>query len=230
MPTVLFADEVFLKGAGTISGKIVEQTETTVMVDIGSGVMGVPMAHVDRIVKGRSPLNDYAERAGHLGPQDVDGWRKLGGWASQQGLSVQSREAYRKVLDLAPNDREANEAMGFVLLEGRWVPEEEAYRARGYVKFDGEWMTPAEAQRFRDSEAADQARQDAEQRAREADTEKLLAETRAAKAAERAADQQAREREEARWSQPVYWGGWGYGVNSWPSAPVSNYRPAGSTP
>jgi len=230
MPTVLFADEVFLKGAGTISGKIVEQTETTVMVDIGSGVMGVPMSHVDRIVKGRSPLDDYAERAGRLGPQDTDGWRKLGGWASQQGLSVQSREAYRKVLDLAPNDPEANDAMGFVLLDGRWVPEEEAYRARGYVKFDGEWMTPAEAQRFRDSEAADQARQDAGQRARMTETERMLAETRAAKTAERAADQQAREREEARWTQPVYWGGWGYGVNSWPSAPVGNDRPAGSTP
>jgi hypothetical protein len=225
LPTVLFADEVFLKGAGTISGRIVEQTDTMIMVDIGSGVMGVPISHVERIVKARSPLDDYDERASRLGPQDVDGWRKLGGWASQQGLSAQSRAAYQKVIEIAPNDPEANAALGFVLLDGRWVTEEESYRARGYVKYDGEWMMPAEAQMLQASAAADQTRQAAEQSAREAETTKILADTRAAKTAERAAEEQARQSEEDRWSQPVYWGGWGYGVSTWPSAPVANRAP-----
>jgi len=225
VPAVLFADEVFLKGAGSISGQIVEQTETMVTVNVGGGVMGVPMSRVERIVKARHPLDDYAERSGRLGPQDVDGWRQLARWATQQGLSAQTLQAYQNVLAVVPNDAEAKEAQGFVLLDGRWVTEEESYRARGFVKYDGEWMTPAEAQLLEQNAAADQARQDAEQRARDAETAKLLAESRAAKAAERAADERARELEDAGWSQPVYWGGWGYGVTTWPSARVVNPPP-----
>lgn len=218
--TALLADEVFLKGAGSISGRIVEQTDTKVMVDIGGGVMGVPMSHVDHIVRARSPLDDYDDRAGRLTAQDVNGWRELARWASSQGLTKQSLQAYEKVLAIAPNDPEAKEAMGFVLVDGRWMTEEESYRARGYVKSGGEWMTPAEAQMQQAHAAAEQAREDADQRARETQTEKMLAENRAATAAERAAEQQARDQQESSWSQPVYWGGWGYGVSTWPSPVV----------
>jgi hypothetical protein len=227
LPAVLFADEVYLKGAGTISGRIVEQTATMVTVDIGGGVMGVQMSNVDHIVKARTALDDYDERASRLGPQDVNGWRELGRWATQQGLNTQERQAYQKVLAIAPNDAEANEALGLVLLDGRWVTEEEGYRARGYVKYDGEWMTSAEAQSFRESAAADQAREDAGQRAREADTDRMLADSRAEKAAEQAGSDQARQAADAGWSQtqPVYWGGWGYGMTGWPSPPVGVRQP-----
>jgi hypothetical protein len=218
----LFADEVFLKGAGSISGRIVEQNATTVMVDIGGGVMGVPMSHVDHIVKARSPLDDYDDRAAKLTPQDVNGWRELARWASGQGLTKQSHQAYEKVLAIAPNDKEAKEAMGFVMVDGRWMTEEESYRARGYVNLGGEWMTPSEAQ-MRDAQAAaEQSRLDAERSARQAETEKMLSENRAATAAAKAAEQAARDRDESSWSQPVYWGGWGYGVSTWPTPPVVN--------
>src|SRR4029079_9869251 len=38
-PTLLFADEVFIRGAGSVSGRIVEQTATRVVVDIGGGTV-----------------------------------------------------------------------------------------------------------------------------------------------------------------------------------------------
>ena len=229
-PTALFADEVFLKGAGSISGQIVEQTDTMVTVNIGGGVMGVPMSSVDRIVKARCPLDDYDDRAKKLGPQDVEGWRQLGRWATQQGLSAQATQAYQHVVTIVPDDPEAKEALGFVRLNGKWMTEEESYRARGFVQYDGEWMTAAEAQRHEQNAQAEQARQDAARDAREQETAKLLAESRAAKAAERAADEQRRADQEASWSQPVYWGGWGYGVSSWPSPVVVNRAPVVNTP
>lgn len=225
LPAAALADEVFLKGAGSISGRVVEQTATQVMVDIGGGVMGVPMSRVDRIVKARSPLDDYDDRAARLGPADVKGWRDLGRWASQEGLTKQSQQAYEKVVASAPDDPEAREALGFVRLDGRWVTEEESYRARGYVMHDGEWMMPAEAKIRQDMAAAEDARRDSEARAREAETSKQLAENRAAAAAEKAAEQRARDLDEARWSQPVYWGGWGYGISTWPTPPVVNPAP-----
>jgi hypothetical protein len=214
LPTLLFADEVYLQGGAKFTGRIEQQTETMVTINIGDGVVGVPVSRVERIVKGRSPLDEYEERAGRLKPEDAEGWRSLGRWALQQGLSAQSRQAYKNVMTVAPNDAEARQALGYVLHEGRWLTEEESYRARGYVKYDGEWMTSAEAQQARASEAADQARQEAERRANVAEAERIQAEARAEKAEERAKEAEERD----TWGQPVYWGGWGYGMTVWPSA------------
>jgi hypothetical protein len=221
VPALLFADEVHLKGGAVFSGRIVEQTETMVMVDIGDGVVGVAMSRVERIVKGRSPLDDYDERAARLQADDADGWRSLGRWASQQGLSAQSRQAYQKVLDISPDDPEARGALGFVLLDGRWLTEEESYRARGFVKYDGEWMTRSEAQMAQNAAAADQAREDAERRANQAEADAILAESRAEKVEER-----ARQAEKTDvWDQPpVYLGGWGYAVTGWPSTADVRWR------
>jgi hypothetical protein len=224
LSTMLFADEVFLKGAGSISGKIVEQTDTMVTVDVGGGTMGVMMSRVERIVKERHPLDDYAERASKLGPEDLNGWRKLARWAEAEGLSAQSRQAYKQVLVIAPNDKEANDALGFVQLNGRWVTVEESYLAQGYVKYEGEWMTPAAAQMFQQSAAAAQAAEEAGRAARLAEADQMLAENRAAKAEEKAAEEKARADREARWGPPVNLGGWGYGVTTWPTT-NNNYWP-----
>ena len=216
LPATLLADEVLLKDAGSITGRIVEQTASTVRVDVGGGVIGVPMERVERIVKGRCALDDYEDRAKKLAPNDVAGWKKLGRFASEAGLSTQAREAYERVLKLAPNDPQANEAMGLVQLDGRWVTEEESFRARGFVQYDGEWMTPAEAQALQAREANDRARRDAEDRAREAEAAARAAEDRAKEAEEKAAEAQRYN----NYNAPMYWGGWGYGVSTWPAAPA----------
>lgn len=223
MPTLLFADEVHLKGGAMFTGRIVEQTDTMVTIDIGDGEIGVAMTRVENIVKKRSPLDDYDERAAALKANDANGWRDLGRWASQQGLSKQSRQAYQKVLDVVPDDPEARGALGFVLYDGRWMTEDESYKSRGYVKFDGEWMTANQAQTSASVAASEQARQDAEQRADQAEVDKMLAESRADEAERRAQDA---EQNQDSWNNqpPVYWGGWGVGVTGWPSTANGRWR------
>ncbi|HEX4826185.1 MAG TPA: hypothetical protein VFV19_17935 [Candidatus Polarisedimenticolaceae bacterium] len=218
VPGVALADQVFLKDAGSIEGRIVEQTADTVKVDVGDGVIGVPASRVEKIVKGKSHLDEYDERAAKLKAGDVNGWRSLGQWASQQGLASQSRAAYQKVLAVAPDDPAARKALGFVSLDGKWVTEEESYRARGYVKYENEWMTAAQAQVAQQNDANERARRDAEHRA-------IAAENAAREAQARAdeAEKKAKEEEELRRRQdPVYWGGWGYGMTYWPTAPMGN--------
>ena len=230
VPAALFADEVFLQGAGTITGRIVEQTTEIVRVDVGGGIVGVPMARVEKIVKAPCALDEFDARARKLRASDAAGWRKLGAWASLQGLPAQSEEAYRKVIAIAPDDKEAREALGFVNLDGRWLTEEESYRVRGYVKYQGEWMTPAQAQVEQQSAAANQARRDAEQRAADAESAARAADQRAEEAEARAKEAQD---EAQRLSAPVYWGGWGYGVTTWPSGTIPStprYVPASQIP
>lgn len=216
-PAVAGADEVYLKGGGKVSGRIVQRTATSVEVDVGAGKITVPADRVERIEQRRSPLDDYYDRAGQLAATDAAGWQALGRWASDQGLSSQAREAYTRVLAVLPNDPEANAALGRVSVEGRWVTEEEGYRARGYVELDGEWMTPAERDAILRQQASEAAadRQRAESEARVRD-----AEARAREAEARAAEAEAKAAEEAQEGIPLWWG-WGPGPVMWPTQPVS---------
>jgi hypothetical protein len=223
VPAALFADEVFLRGAGTISGRIVEQTAETVQVDVGGGIVGVPMSRVEKIVKARCPLDVYEARAAKLAQNDVAGWLKLAEWASQNGLPMNAHDAYEKALASAPDNAEARQALGYVKLNGRWLTEDEAYQASGYVKYHGEWMTPAQAQVEQTSEAQDKARRDAEHRAQDAEIAARDAEQRADDAEARA---KKAEEDAQQYAAPVYWGGYGYGVTTWPSGTSPSLVPA----
>lgn len=212
----LLADEVHLKGGGSLTGEIVSQTAENITVDIGAGRMTVRMSTVVRIDKSASPLQEYRSRAATLATEDVQGWRELARWAANQGLGTQSREAYTHVTALVPDDPEANRGLGLVQQDGRWMTEEESYLARGFIKFEGDWMTPGEQQAIL---AERQASAAAEQQA-------LAAQMQADAAA--AQEQQAREQAEhdefwddnlPELGDEVYWGGYGYTPTLWPVQP-----------
>lgn len=216
-PAASRADVVFLKSGSRLEGRIVERTEASVEIDIGAGSLTMPMSSVERIEDGRSPLDDFDERAGALSADDLDSWLELAQWASRVGLGAQSRWAYEHVLEIDPEDSEANRALGRVQIDGRWMTEDEAYRTRGYVNFEGQWMTPAEQDAILRGREADQAA--AEVEAKKADAEARQADAQAREAEARARQAEAR----AVYSttmNPVYWGAWGPGPNDWPRNPL----------
>jgi len=214
LPAGVRADEVFLKGGGQLSGRVVSRTDQKVEVDVGAGRISVPASSVVRIEEGRSPLQEYEERAGRTAAGDADGWVALGNWAESKGLSTQAREAFHRAVAASPMDPRANDALGNVLVDGRWVSEDESYRAKGYVPFEGDWVTPAEQDAIlRERAAAD-----------EADQKRREAESRVREAEARAADAEARAREaEAQQTTsdgiPV-WYAWGGGPVYWPTGPI----------
>jgi len=206
-------DEVYLKGGGRLSGKIASRTATTIEVEVGAGRIGVPITSVLRIEEGRSPLQEFEERAARLSGADVEGWLGLGAWASEQGLSSQAREAYQRVLAASPGDPRANAALGNVELDGRWLNEDEAFQARGYVKFEGEWISPEEHEAILRERATEEARSHERQ---ESETRLREAEARAAEAEARA---RAAESQQDSEGLPM-WYGWGGGPGHWPSGPI----------
>jgi tetratricopeptide (TPR) repeat protein len=189
-----------------------------VEVDVGEGLITVPVSSVVRIEEGRSPLHEYEERAGRIPAADANAWTALGEWASAQGLSSQARQAYNRALAASPSDPQANSALGNVQVNGQWLSGDESYRAKGYVKFEGEWMTPTEHEailRERAAEADQEHRRaESEQRARESEARVQEAEARA-----RQAEADAQEAQEASQGIPL-WYGWGAGPVSWPSGPA----------
>lgn len=218
LPVLAAADEVLLKSGGRLSGRIVSRTATSIEVDVGAGKVTVPASSVLRIEEGHSSLQEYEDRAARIAPNDAEGWSALGQWASGQGLGSQATAAYNRALSASPNDPRANEGVGNMQVNGRWVSEDEGYRAKGYVRFEGEWMTPAEHDAILRERAADAAhereRQASETRAREADARAQEAEARAKKA-----EADAKAADEANQGLPV-WYGWGAGPVIWPSTPI----------
>jgi hypothetical protein len=213
VPTPLRADDVFLKGAGQISGRIVSRTATSLEVDVGAGTVTVPLSNVERVVEGRSPLDDYHDRATRLQPGDREGWRALARWASGKGLSTQAEQAWKRVLAVAPDDAEANQALGRVKVGNQWMTEAEGYRARGYVEFEGDWITPAEHQAILKGREAEQRADESEARAREAEARAQAAEARAQEA-QAAAQAQQDATGIPMWTPPV-WNSWGPGPIAW---------------
>lgn len=203
-----FADDVYLRGGGQITGEIVEQTEDSVTVDVGGGgTMTAHMSSVVRIEKSTSPLQEYRERAASIPAGDAQAWRELAQWAQGRMLLTQSAKAYSQVVAILPDDEEANHALGRVKLNGQWVSEEDSYRAQGYIQFEGEWMTPAERQRILSDR---QARQQAADKENQAAIQAIDSQ----QAAEKKAEEDKRNAEEA-WRNPVSWGH-GHGPGYWP--------------
>ncbi len=208
-PGWVSADQVFLKGGRQITGAIVEQTEKSIALEVGPGRITLPMASVERVTRGGSDIASYRERAARLTAADLQGWLELGAWARERDLLTQAREAFEHVLQVDPQNAQANRGVGNVLLGERWTTAEDSYRERGLVRFEGDWITPTE----RESVLRERAEAAAAQRARaEADARVSAAEARA-----RAAELEA---ERARNTVPAgslpfypygFGGGYGYG-------------------
>jgi hypothetical protein len=202
----VFADDVYLRGGGQITGEIIEQTEDSVKVDIGGGTITAQMSSVVRIERSVSPLQEFRVRAEGIPAGDAEAWRELARSATANALSSQAWEAWEQVVAILPDDEEANRALGRVRLDGQWVSQEESYRAQGYIEFEGQWMTPGERQ----SILADRrAREDADRLANEARIKELEAEIKA--------DKQRKEDERRKsWERNSVPWGWGYGPRYWP--------------
>jgi hypothetical protein len=187
LPAAARADDVFLKGAGRLSGVIVERSAASITLETGPGRVTLPMSRVVRVVARTGDLAIYRQRAAALMPDNAAGWLDLARWAGDRGLLTQAREAYAYVLTLEPDNASAHQALGHVWTGERWATVEEDYRARGYIPFEGSWVSPdehraiveermASAAAARDrAESAARVRE-AEARARVAEAEARLAE------------------------------------------------------
>src|SRR5258706_6903196 len=185
-PASVLADEVVLRGGGKVTGIIVERTADAIVLETAPGRVSVPLARVASVRSADSDLATYEQRAAKLAPDDAAGWAALARWAKARDLRTQSREAYERVLALDPGNLEANQALGLVERDGRWMTEEEANRANGLVPFEGGWVTPSERESIRREQANESAEalavREAQARAREAEARAREAEARAREA------------------------------------------------
>jgi hypothetical protein len=149
------ADVLHLKSGGTIEGKVVGEEGEWLLVRTRFGVQRIRRADVVRIEEKATAEEEYDERLAALDPDDPKGHLELARWCREHRMTARWKHHLERVVALDPSNAEAQEGLGRVLHDGRWVtPEEKAElvrreqiaerRARGLVPYRGEWVTREE--------------------------------------------------------------------------------------
>ncbi len=197
------ADVLHLQKGGRLEGILVGEDATTITIDLGVGQVSLPRSAVLKIERKESALAGYRTRLAAIQPGDLSAYADLARYATRNALRAEARLMWARVISLDPTHVEAHLALGHVLVEGRFVDEDEAQLARGMVRFQGRWMTPSEQEfilRDREMRAeSDRRVEDARRATRDAEERALRAEREAERARASAA---------ANATSP-----WGYGSN-----------------
>ena len=172
LPLSVRADTVYLTNGNTLEGRV-RYEGGKIIVEQASGEITLDKSKVDYVEQKKTAMDDFDDRFKALAAKDgvkADDFVALGEFAADAKMTRASERAYRKALELDPNNTAGRQALGYVKFQGQWMKPEDANRARGLVQFEGDWVTPeAKADLLRLRAQADVA-------AIRAETERLKAE------------------------------------------------------
>jgi len=86
-------------------------------------------------------LAQFEEKLEALADDDEDAHEDLGKWCTANGLKDEAREVWEKLLAINGKSREARKALGYKLVQGKWLNEDEYRAFRGDIRIGGEWMS-----------------------------------------------------------------------------------------
>jgi len=177
LAATLVGDELFLKSGERLEGKIVSETPSHVRIQTRFGTADVERAKIDRIVKGRTPQEEYEARRSRIDMKDANALFELAIFCKQNRLPTEYKKLLQDILKLDPKHDGANrelgriyygdrwftkdelekfkaaekaemEKKGLVLYENRWMTPDEMMKAKGFVQVDGKWLSADEADRL----------------------------------------------------------------------------------
>ncbi len=117
------ADKLILRDGRVIEGKIVSEDREKVVIEQKYGRAAFARHEIREIVRERTPEEEFEEAFGRA--KTAADFVALGKKAKEGGLAAPARRAFERALELDPENREAREALGHRLHEGRWWTEEE---------------------------------------------------------------------------------------------------------
>ncbi|MCE9582417.1 MAG: HEAT repeat domain-containing protein [Planctomycetes bacterium] len=168
LAAIAAADTVVCKDKRRIEGKIIEETEALVKVQVKNGAVTIPRYQIQEVIHGATTEEVYEERRARVDISDPAALLDLAAWCDKNHLAKQAAAEYARVLASGPDpgpepakeiaDAEpagtkarrdiflkAHAALKHEIYEGHWLSFEDYCKARGLVQFDGNWMSPAEA-------------------------------------------------------------------------------------
>ncbi len=205
------ADQVILDNGDVIEGSAHEEGDH-VVVSLDMGSLTLAKSEIREIKKGDTPLDALQKMKQNVKGDNVADLHRVAAWAKDQGLDSKAREIYRRILEIAPNDAKAHQALGDRQLDGRWLSEDDYMIAKGFVLYEGTWRTKDEVRAL---EAEDSAR-----RERIANQEKIAELER--EMARMRGEQEAYARDQAEYDR-FYRNDYGWGWWPWWGWPVGRF-------
>jgi hypothetical protein len=140
------ADTVWLEGGGKVTGEIVSESESELVVRTKYGATHViAVEDILKIERQGKPKEEFQKQLAQLAKDDADGFCDLGEWARQRGLEEESQQAFGRAIEIDSEHARAHRALGHKRHLGRWY-DEATYKkvVEGLVEYRGKWVTPAD--------------------------------------------------------------------------------------
>lgn len=138
------ADTVFLRNGGRVEGKVTRK-DGKLHIEQPDGVVIVDESDVDYIEPHKTPIELYEDKLGEIAQLpdgQGDAFAKLGQWCAENRLKSQALSAYKKAVQIDPDNLQARTALGYAKYDGKWMTVEDINAARGLVKHKDSWVTP----------------------------------------------------------------------------------------
>lgn len=147
------ADLFVLKDGRRIEGRLVRETATAYVVDVGAGELELKKAEVKSREAGKTVREQFDER--FTAAKSAEEFFAAGAFAQENKQKSLATKAFKRAVELDPRHEGANLGLGRVLYRGEWMtPEEREKRQkadgdaemqeRGFVRWKERWVTPDE--------------------------------------------------------------------------------------
>lgn len=149
-----------LATGGEIQGELVNKDEIPrqqyVIKTALGGQVTLARAQVVKVVR-ESPAQAEYEKIRPSYPDTVEGQWELAEWCRAHRLLAARKTHLERIIELSPDHAQARRVLGYSLMEGRWVTQEQIMTERGYRFYKGQWRLPQEIEIMEDKRKAELA-------------------------------------------------------------------------
>jgi hypothetical protein len=157
------ADIFVLTSDGQIQGEIVNSPDTpkdkTVIRTLAGGEITLEKKQIKQIIPQSAAELEY-EKIRPTYPDTVDGQWQLAEWCRDHSLSKQRQVHLERVIALDTDHKQARAALGYAMIEGRWIRRDDLMKERGYVLYKGKWELPQQVELEETKRKVDAAQRD----------------------------------------------------------------------
>ncbi len=82
---------------------------------------------------------------------------KLAEWCRENSLTRERQSVLEHIIELSPDYKPARLALGYSMVDGRWMQEDQIMQSKGYVRYRNKWRLPQEIEVLENREKDDAA-------------------------------------------------------------------------
>lgn len=141
---------VALESGGKLRAEIHPATSAkgeTVILEAPGLLIELPKEAVDEATPADAVQVEYASLAAKVADAAPDHFA-LAAWCKEKKLDPEREYHLERTIAFDPNHEEARKALGYNLVDGRWIHPEQSMIDAGYVRYKGTWRSQMELERI----------------------------------------------------------------------------------